>query len=76
MIKPKLKIAYSNEYAILYPVDYMVLNNIYYYLVLIANIEGVIYDVILLPPDKFSITNHSLLIHHTDSEDEVFVAVP
>lgn len=75
MIKPKLKKTYFNEYAILYPVDYMVLNNIHYYLVLIANIEGVIYDVILLPPDKYSITNNSLLIHHTDSEDEVFTSV-
>lgn len=75
MIYPKLKKSYSNEYAILYPVDYMVLNNNEYYLVLIANTDGIVYDTILLPPDKYSITNNSLLIHHTDSEDEVFVAV-
>lgn len=75
MIYPKIKKAYSNDYAIIYPVDYLVLNNIYYYLVLIANKGGVVYDVALLPPDKYSITSDTLTIYHVNDTPEVFIAV-
>lgn len=75
MIHPKIKKAYGNEYAIIYPIDYMVLNNIYYYLVLIANKEGVVYDVILLPPDKYNISKQAFTIYHANDTPEVFIAV-
>ena len=75
MIRPKMKKAYCNEYAIIYPVDYMVLNNIYYYLVLIANKDGIVYDVILLPPDKYSISKQTFTIYHDNDTPEVFIAV-
>lgn len=75
MIKVKIKKTYSNEYTIIYPIDYIVLNNIYYYLVLIANREGVIYDVILLPPDKYNITKQMFTIYHDSDTPEVFTAV-
>lgn len=75
MLKPKLKKAYRNEYAIIYPVDYLVLNGIYYHLVLIANKEGIIYDTILLPPDKYGITEQVFTIYHEGDTPEIFIAV-
>lgn len=75
MIKVKIKKAYSNEYAIIYPIDYLVLNNIYYYLVLIANKDGIVYDTILLPPDKYSISEQMFTIYHASDTPEIFTAV-
>ena len=75
MIKLKLKKAYANAYATLYPVDCLMLNNICYYLVLIANKEGIVYDTILLPPDKYSITKQVFTIYHNGDTPEIFIAV-
>lgn len=75
MIKVKIKKVYYNSYAIIYPIDYLVLNNIYYYLVLIANKDGIVYDTILLPPSKYKQTKRSFTIYHTDGEPEVFYIV-
>lgn len=76
MIKARITKAYSNEYAVIYPIDYLVLNNIYYYLILIANREGVIYDIVLLPPNKYSITKQVFTIYHEGDTPEEFEAVP
>lgn len=75
MIKVKIKKAYSNEYAILYPIDYLLLNNNRYYLVLIANKDGIVYDTILLPPNKYSISKQAFTIYHTNDTPETFIAV-
>lgn len=75
MIKIKLKKAYASAYAILYPIDYLILNNIQYYLVLIANKDGIVYDTILLPPDKYNISKQTFTIYHGNDTPEVFEAV-
>lgn len=75
MVKIKLKKAYSNEYAIIYPIDYLVLNDIHYHLVLIANRKGIVYDTILLPPDKYGITEQVFTIYHEGDTPEIFIAV-
>jgi len=75
MIKVKIKKAYANEYAILYPIEYLIINNIYYYLVLVANKDKVVYDTILLPPDKYSIRKQTFTIYHVDDTPETFIAV-
>lgn len=74
MIIPKIKATYKNSYAILYVADMIQLNNIKYLWLFIATLNGTIYDTIILPPDKYSISEQVFTIYHTE-ENETFIAV-
>lgn len=71
MYKPTIKATYKNSYAILYDIGTVLFNKVQYKWLLIATLDGVAYDTILLPNSKYKQDERMFTICHAD-EDEVF----
>ena len=76
MICPKIKTVYKNDIAFIYISDKIYLFNNYYQLVFIGRTQdGCIYDVVILPQDKYKQCEQSFTIYHGEDMPEVFYRV-
>lgn len=75
MIYPTIREHYTNEYAGLLISDNIMLCGNKFLLVFVLNKENIIYDCIILPPDKYKQDKQMFVIFHGDDLPEVFYRV-
>lgn len=72
MYKPSIKATYCNAYAVLYDIGVVMFHKVCYKWLLIATTDGVVYDTVILPPDKYKQSEQSFTIYHGQDMPEVF----
>ena len=75
MYHPTIKATYKNSYAIIYDIGIVLFSKVQYKWLLVATLDGVAYDTIILPPAKYKQDKNLFTIYHTDGEPEVFYIV-
>ena len=75
MYRPKIKATYKNSYSVLYDIGIVLFGSVKYKWLLVATLDGVVYDTIILPPAKYKQDKNMFTIYHTDDTPEVFYIV-
>ena len=70
MYRPTIKATYRNAYAVIYDIGIVLFGGVKYKWLLIATLDGVAYDTILLPPAKYKQDGDTLTIYHQGDNEQ------
>lgn len=70
MYRPTIKATYCNAYAVLYDIGTVLFNKVQYKWLLIATLDGVAYDTVILPPAKYKQDGDTLTIYHQGDNEQ------
>ena len=70
MYRPTIKATYKNNYAIIYDIGIVLFGGVKYKWLLVATLDGVAYDTIILPPAKYKQDGDTLTIYHQGDNEQ------